>query len=257
MKQFIFNLLLFGILFPAQAQDVMVAVKKGSAVVNGAKLQSNSLPKKITKSTLINAESGTVLLVKKGDKYTKIYCPCKDLKYPEIVKNIGQQSVKGNSYTQVIFNKPIEKEGGTQKGSVSRGGNGEQEFYINIEDSAIIFNASYTIEWKSPFEITYSKQPELRNLETKQTQQLPSNSAIETATLVPGWYELYFEGQTVLDSKQVSIKLSIPFQMPTPAQKALISAEIEQIKAATIDLGEDIYEIYLDEYLLSNRILGF
>ena len=71
MKQLIFHLLLFGILFQAQAQDVMVAVKKGSALVNSAKLQSNSLPKKITKSTVINAESGTVLLVKKGDKYNK------------------------------------------------------------------------------------------------------------------------------------------------------------------------------------------
>lgn len=257
MKQLIFHILFFGILFQAQAQDVMVAVKKGSALVNGAMLQSNSLPKKITKSTVINAESGTVLLVKKGDKYTKIYCPCNDLKYTEIVKNLGQQSVKGNSYTQVIFNKPIEKEGGAQKGSVSRGGNEEQSFYINIEDSAIIFNETYTIEWKTPFETTYSIQPELRNLETKQTQQLPSNSAIETATLVPGWYELYFEGQTVLDSKLVSIKLRIPFLMPTPEQIALISAEIEQIKAATIDLGEDIYEIYLDEYLLSKHIVGY
>jgi hypothetical protein len=252
--------ILFVVLFfitNLKAQDIFVAVKKGAVTINDATVTSKSLPKKVTKNTRISSKKEAILLINKGSKYNKIYCPCEELSYADITKKLSQQPVKGNSSTQVIFNKPLEKEGGAQKGSVSRGGNGEQDFYINIEDSAVIFNASYSIEWKTPFQITYSKQPELLNLETKLTQQLSSNSSIETATLVSGWYELSFEGQTVIDSKLVSIKLRIPFQIPTPEQKELISAEIEELKAATIDLGEDIFEIYLNEYLLSKHILGF
>jgi len=257
MKHFFILIVILSFITNLKAQDILVAVKKGAVTINDATVTSKSLPKKVTKNTRISSKQEAILLINKGSKYNKIYCPCEELSYADITKKLGQQSIKGNSSTQVIFNKPLEKEGGAQKGSVSRGGNSEQDFFINIEDSALIFNASYSIEWKSPYEITYSKQPELLNLETNLTQQLSSNSSIETATLVPGWYELYFEGQTLLNSKLVSIKLRIPFQIPTLEQKELISAEIEEIKAATIDLGEDIYEIYLNEYLLSKHILGF
>ena len=257
MKQLVFHLLLFGILFQAQAQDVMVAVKKGSALVNSAKLQSNSLPKKITKSTVINAESGTVLLVKKGDKYTKIYCPCNDLKYSEIVKNIGQQSVKSNSYTQVIFNKPIENDGGTQKGSVSRGEGQEQTFFINIEDSALIYNTAFFIEWKSPSELKYTVVPQLKNLQTQQVEPHAKPNGFEVAPLTSGWYQLYFEAQTILDGKAVNLKLNVPFYIPTDEERKNISSEINEIREGTMDLGEDIFELFLNDYLLTHRIAGY
>ena len=257
MKQLIFQLLLFGILFPAQAQDVMVAVKKGSAIVNGAKLQSNSLPKKITKSTVISGENGTVLLVKKGDKYTKIYCPCNDIKYSEIIKNLGQSSVKSSTYTQVIFNKPIENEVGTQKGSVSRGEGYGQTFFINIEDSMLIFNETFFIEWKSQSELNFTVWPQLKNLQTEQVEQLDKSNGFEVTPLTSGWYQLYFEAQTILDEKSVNLKLNVPFYIPTDEEKKKILFEINEIREGTIDLGEDIFELFLNDYLLSRRIAGY
>jgi hypothetical protein len=239
------------------AQDILLSVKKGTVLIDQTNWQVSYPPKKITKSSTISSNGEAILLVRKGSKYAKIYCPCENLSYTQINQKINSQAIKSNSYSNVIFNKPLETELGVQKGSASRGGGQEDNFYINIEDSSVIYNPEFVIEWRSPSNLSYIDGPQLINSKDSSVRLLPSQTSIETVDLEPGWYTLKFKANTMIKEQNVVLNAVIPFYIPSNEEKEKINLNIEELKRSTIAFGEDIYEIYLTEFLTKNRILGY
>jgi hypothetical protein len=179
------------------------------------------------------------------------------LKYSEVNQKINGQAIKSNSYSNVIFNKPLETEIGTQKGSVSRGTEQSEAFYINILDSALIFNNDYTINWRSTNELKYLEPPKIKSLVDNTIIEFNDFNNILLSQLKPGWYELNLKATPISNVKNDVIQINRAFKVLSQKEKDEILLETERIKKETELLGEDIYEIYLLDFLNSKNIIGF
>lgn len=239
------------------AQDILVSVKKGFITIDQVRWQSTYPPKKLNKTSIINSTDDAIILVRKGSKFAKIYCPCENLNYSVINQKINGQAIKSNSYSNVIFNKPLESEIGTQKGSVSRGTDQSETFYINIVDSALIFNNEYNINWRSTNELKYIEPPKIKSLVDDTFIELNGLNNIQLSQFKTGWYEFTLKASQISGENTVAINVKSIFRVLTQEEKNQILLEIEKIKKETTLLGEDIYEIYLQDFLNSNKIIGY
>jgi hypothetical protein len=245
------------IILQINAQDILLSVKKGAITIDKVQWLSTYPPKKISKTSIINSSDDAIILVRKGSKLAKIYCPCNNLKYSEVNQKINGQAIKSNSYSNVIFNKPLETEIGTQKGSVSRGTEQSEAFYINILDSALIFNNDYTINWRSTNELKYLEPPKIKSLVDNTIIEFNDFNNILLSQLKPGWYELNLKATPISNVKNDVIQINRAFKVLSQKEKDEILLETERIKKETELLGEDIYEIYLLDFLNSKNIIGF
>jgi hypothetical protein len=151
----------------------------------------------------------------------------------------------------------LETEIGKQKGSVSRGAEQDEAFFINISDSALVFNTDYTISWRSSNELKYLEQPKIKSVVDNTIIELNEVNNVELTQLAPGWYELSFKASSITSQNDILIQLSVVFKVLTQQEKDKILIDTERIQKETALFGEDIYEIYLLDYLNSNKILGF
>jgi hypothetical protein len=257
IKSIFLFIVTLGITIQISAQDILLSVKKGTVTVDKVQWLSTYPPKKLNKTSVINSSNDAIILVRKNSKYAKIYCPCENLKYSEINQKINGQAIKSNSYSNVIFNKPLETEIGKQKGSVSRGAEQDEAFFINISDSALVFNTDYTISWRSSNELKYLEQPKIKSVVDNTIIELNEVNNVELTQLAPGWYELSFKASSITSQNDILIQLSVVFKVLTQQEKDKILIDTERIQKETALFGEDIYEIYLLDYLNSNKILGF
>ena len=85
------------------AQDILLSVKKGTITIDKVQWLSTYPPKKLNKTSIINSSDDAIILVRKGSKLAKIYCPCNNLKYSEVNQKINGQAIKSNSYSLLLF----------------------------------------------------------------------------------------------------------------------------------------------------------
>ncbi|MFM7684279.1 MAG: hypothetical protein ACKO7P_16295, partial [Bacteroidota bacterium] len=197
IKAFILCVLPLSVISNINAQDILLSVKKGEITIDKVKWLSTYPPKKLNKSTIINSSNDAIILVRKGSKLAKIYCPCNNLTYSDLSQKINVQAIKSNSYSNVIFNKPLESEIGTQKGSVSRGTDQSETFYINIIDSALIFNNEYNINWRSTNDLKYIEPPKIKSLVDDTIIELNGLNNIQLSQFKPGLYEFTLKASQI------------------------------------------------------------
>ena len=240
------------------AQNITISVKKGSAKINNEEWLPNYPPKKILKTDKISASENTILLVRKGNSFKDIKCPCPNLSYNSISKKLTSNSYN-ISYFDIIFNQPLEVAAKTQKGGASRGIESEIDtFSINLIDSAWIMNDEYFVQWKSDFP---SKQLGNMKLYKKDDVSSPivesEKNIIQLQGLSPGWYQLDFDVDLTIGLDLLKYSCSYVFLIPTNEEKMRVQKEIVGIAEELNKFeNEELKSIILDEYKTSRRLYG-
>jgi hypothetical protein len=255
-KNSLFTFLLL-ISFLSFGQSLEISVKKGVVTVNNSKRTPNHLPLTLSKDAKISSAESAILIAHKGTKYAKIYCPCENLTYSAVLSKVNQQAIQGSSYSHVVFSKPIESEQGVQKGSSSRGGGETETYEFNTVDSAFIYNQDYNIWWKFPNPLNYLEAPVIVDMSGNVVAHIGTENSFNTSTLSPGWYVLKFKAETRLEDHKANLTIANPFKILDVSEKADIASLISAIEMQTKEFGDDIFEIYLEDFLLSNRIVGY
>jgi hypothetical protein len=233
-----------------------MSVKKGKVSINGKDWLSSYPPKPLKKNDKIVASNNAILLFRKGSSIVKISCPCKDLSYSSISKKLTSNGVKV-SYSDIIFNKPLEAEAKKQHGGVSRGNGSEIDtFAINISDSAWVMNHPYFIEWKSSFLSKTNGPIQLFNKGSENPIKESTSNKIEINNLVPGWYNIKLKASVFVETNDIQVDANYIFYIPTEQEKIDLLQEIDNLKKELVLLGEDITEIILGEFVQSKRLYG-
>ena len=238
------------------SQDITVSVKKGKVIINDKEF-SNSYPKKILKTDKISASTDAILLIRKSTSAELIKCPCSDLSFAQISKKLSSSKAKVTTYTNVVFNKPLQSEVKPQKGGVSRGTGGEIDtFSINIVDSAWIMNDLYRVEWHSDFESTplniglYSQEADTPIEES-------SKKYIDLKTLKAGWYHIDLKIQQKGLTESWDYTDSYIFYVPTPDEKEQVLMELKGISEELKQFeDEEFSKIILDSYKKEHHLVG-
>ena len=101
------------------------------------------------------------------------------------------------------------------------------------------------------------EQPKIKSVVDNTIIELNEVNNFEINQLTPGWYELSFKASSITSQNDILIQLNVVFKVLTQQEKDKILIDTERIQKETALFGEDIYEIYLLDYLDSNKILGF
>lgn len=239
------------------SQDITVSVKKGKVIINDKEF-SNSYPKQILKTDKISASTDAILLIRKSTSAELIKCPCSDLSFAQISKKLSSSKAKVTTYTNVVFNKPLQSEVKPQKGGVSRGTGGEIDtFSINIVDSAWIMNDLYRVEWHSDFESTPIGNIVLYSQEADTPIEESSKKYIDLKTLKAGWYHIDFKIRQKGLTESWNTEASYIFYVPTPDEKEQVLMELKGISEELKQFeDEEFSKIILDSYKKEHHLVG-
>lgn len=256
IKFLLFLLLCVSVNF-AQAQDLMLSVKRGKAIINGKDWLVNYPPKKIVKTDKISATDNAILLIRKGSAIAKINCPCTSLSFTVLNNKVAANKSKV-TYADVIFNKPLEAEAKKQTGGVSRGTEGEIDtLSINLVDTAWIMNDVYRVQWRSDLPSTQVGNMRLYQV-NKSTPIIESaEKYLDLKGLQSGWYHIDFEINQKAATESWTAEASYVFYVPTAQEKEQVMQEYKGIKEELEQFEDDeLSEIILDSYRKDRRLFG-